>query len=113
MIYLSGIAFFGYMFPGLEDKYKTISDMTEKFNSICETIFQPKQDEKEQFKRQEEFQNSKKTALDQLTSAFYSDDIMFLLPLSVAYMHVKNKTGLDNLDIDEMYLTYYQLLLKG
>lgn len=113
MIHLPGIVFFGYMFPGLEDKFKIIADITSDFNSICESIFQPKQDEKEEFKRQEEHNQNKQSAYQRLTAIYQSEEPDFILDLAYVWKQLKDKTGIENYPIDEMYLAYYKLLLKG
>lgn len=113
MIHLPGIVFFGYMFQELEDKFKIISEITNDFSSICERLFQPKQEEKEQFKRQEEHNQNKQSAYNQLTAIYQSEEPDFMLDLAFVWKQLKDKTGIEDYPIDEMYLAYYKLLLKG
>ncbi len=109
----AGDCFFEIYFPNLEILFKNISLITSDFNSICETIFQPKQDEKEEFKRQEEHNQNKQSAYQKLTAIYQSEEPDFILDLAYVWKHLKDKTGIEDYPIDEMYLAYYKLLLKG
>lgn len=108
-----GDYFFEIYFPNLEILFKNISLITNDFNNICENIFQPKQDEKEQYKRQEEHTQNKQSAYQRLTEIYQSDEPDFILDLAFVWKQLKDKTGIENYNLDEMYLAYYKLLLKG
>lgn len=111
----AGGAFFNCWFPELDNKIDTINEMTDAFNSISEEILtkaDETQEDKQQKAKQEDFNRKKAQGFKDFTNRFKSDDVEFLIIFNPVNQYCEDR-GIFNLDIDEMFLAYYQLLIKG
>ena len=110
----AGSCFFGVLFLKLEKLFNDICELTNIFNSVTELYFAPKnKDERDQREKQKEFDNKKKAALDKFSSKVQSEtDLDFLLGIAPVHKYVADKTGLTKLNIDDLFIAYYKLLLK-
>jgi len=109
-----GGCFFDSLFPKLDRLFNQICQFTEIFNQITDDYFKAKnEDEKKQQQKQKEFNDTKKSALNKFRAIVQSEnDLDFLLGIAPVQKYVVDKTGLDKLDIDDLFIAYYQLLLK-
>jgi hypothetical protein len=87
--------------------------MAAQFEQLCNSIIKPQNEqEKEYFNRQEKLNLDKQNVIEEFKKRFTAPELDNILHISHVNKFVQDKTGL-TLDIDELYLAYYQLLLKG